>query len=274
MDCSETCVPPAFRLPDPLWQRIAPLLPPDRPHPRGGRPYADPRRCLEGIWYLLRTGAQWRALPGCFGPKSTIHGRFQSWQAQGLFEQLWWQVLLAYDEEVGIAWTWQSLDGALGKAPLGGSATGPNPTDRGKLGTKRSLLTDGRGIPLALIVAEANRHDSKLLGRTLEKRVILPPLVAQHLCLDKGYDFPFCREIARSYLFIPHIRPIGEEPRRMERNRKRRARRWVVERTISWLNRCRRILVRWEKKGENYLAMAELACAWITLRALQRSRAS
>jgi len=136
------------------------------------------------------------------------------------------------------------------------------------------LLTDGRGIPLALIVAEANRHDSKLLGRTLEKRVILPPLVAQHLCLDKGCDFPFCREIARSYLFIPHIRPIGEEPRRMERNRKRRARRWVVERTISWLNRCRRILVRWEKKGENYLAMAELACAWITLRALQRSRAS
>jgi len=205
------------------------------------------------------------------GPKSTIHDRFQSWAKQGVFRQLWWQILLAYDDQVGIAWTWQSLDGALGKAPLGGSATGPNPTDRGKLGTKRSILTDGRGVPLAVIVAEANRHDSKLLEPTLAARVILPPFVSQNLCLDKGYDFPFCRDVVNSYLFTPHIRPIGEEPRRMERNHKRRAHRWVVERTISWLNRCRRILVRWEKKAENYLAMVQLACAWITLRALGNS---
>jgi putative transposase len=268
--CAESCVPSAYRLPDSLWDRVGPLLPPDPPHLHGGRPFSDPRRCLEGVWYLLRTGGQWCALPRCFGPKSTVHGRFQLWRSQGLFERLWWQILLAYDDEVGIAWTWQSLDGALGKAPLGGTATGPNPTDRGKLGVKRSLLTDGRGVPLAIVAAEANRHDSKLLERTLEARVALPPLVSQHLCLDKGYDFPFCREIARAYLFTPHIRPIGEEPRRMERNRKRRARRWVVERTISWLNRCRRILVRWEKKVENYLAMLELACAWIALQALQR----
>jgi putative transposase len=96
-------------------------------------------------------------------------------------------------------------------------------------------------------------------------------MVSQHLCLDKGHDFPFCKEIVHNYLLRPHIRPIGEEPRRMERNRKRRARRWVVERTISWLNRCRRILVRWERKVENYLAMAQLACAWISLRALRAS---
>ena len=265
MISTESCVPSSHRLPDALWERIAPILPPDPLHPRGGRPFADARRCFEGIWYLLRTGAQWCALPRCIGPKSTIHGRFQRWRACGLFQELWWQILLAYDDEVGIEWTWQSLDGALGKAPLGGTATGPNPTDRGKLGTKRSLLTDGRGVPLAIVIAEANRHDCKLLESTLEGRVVLPPLVSQLLCLDKGYDFPFCRQIARDYLFTPHIRPIGEEPRQMERNRKRGARRWVVERTISWLNRCRRILVRWEKKAENYLAMVELACAWITL---------
>lgn len=266
----ESCVPSTHRLPDALWERIAPVLPPDPPHPRGGRPFADTRRCFEGIWYLLRTGAQWCALPRCIGPKSTIHGHFQRWRALGVFQQLWWQILVAYDEEVGIDWTWQALDGTLGKAPLGGTATGPNPTDRGKLGTKRSLLTDGRGVPLAIMIAEANRHDCKLLEPTLEARVVLPPLVSQHLCLDKGYDFPFCRQIARDYLFTPHIRPIGEEPRRMERSRKRRARRWVVERTISWLNRCRRILVRWEKKAENYLAMVELACAWLALQALGR----
>ncbi|MGA7923737.1 MAG: IS5 family transposase [Thermoplasmata archaeon] len=271
MACADSCVPSTQRLPNALWDRIARILPPTPSHPRGGRPFSDPRPSFEGIWYLLRTGAQWCALPRCFGPKSTVHGWFEKWRAAGLFQQLWWQILLAYDDEVGIDWTWQSLDGALGKAPLGGTATGPNPTDRGKLGTKRSVLVDGRGVPLGIVVAEANRHDSKLLEPTLEARVVLPPLVSQHLCLDKGYDFPFCREIARSYLFTPHIRPIGEEPRRMERNRKRRARRWVVERAISWLNRCRRILVRWEKKAENYLAMVELACAWIALRALGRS---
>ena len=177
--------------------------------------------------------------------------------------------MLAFDEEVGIEWTWPSLDGALGKAPLGGTGTVHNPTDRVKLGTKRSLLTDGRGVPLAVVVAEANRHHSKLLEGTLESRGVLPPVFSQHLCVGKGYDFPFCKEIGRSYRFIPHIRPVGEEPRRMERNRKRRAHRWVVERTISWLNRCRRILVRWEKKAENFLAMIQLACAWIPLRATQ-----
>lgn len=151
MVSTESCVPPTHRLPDTLWERIAPMLPPDPPHPRGGRPFADTRQYFEGIWFLLRTGAQWCALPRCIGPKSTIHGRFQRWRALGRFQHLWWQILLAYDEEVGIEWTWQSLDGALGKAPLGGTATGPNPTDRGKLGTKRSLLTDGRGVPLAIV---------------------------------------------------------------------------------------------------------------------------
>jgi putative transposase len=226
---------------------------------------------MEAVLFVLLTGIPWRALPRCYGAATAAHDRFQEWSEASLFEELWRHALLEYNDVVGLRWTWQSMDGAMTKAPLGGEATGPNPTDRGKLGTKRSLLVDARGVPLALIAAEANRRDSKLLEPTLASRVVLPPMVSQHLCLDKGYDFPFCKEIARDYLFTPHIRPIGEEPRRMERNRKRRARRWVVERTISWLNRCRRILVRWERKVENYLAMAQLACAWISLRALGAS---
>ncbi len=137
---------------------------------------------------------------------------------------------------------------------------------------------ESQGIGLSLIRAKnlsgnlpANRHDSKLLELTLDARVLLPPVTSRHLCLDNGYDFPFCREIVMAYQFTPHIRPVGEEPRRMNRNRKRRARRWVVERTLGWFNRCRRLLIRWEKKVENHLAFLSLACVWIIHRAIARS---
>lgn len=260
-----------FRLSDAFWERFRPLLPPERPQPRGGRPRFDARRCLEAILYLLRTGIQWKALPRCMGAPSTVHDRFQEWRAAGVFGDAWREALRTYDSEVGLAWRWQSLDGGMNKAPLGGPATGPNPTDRGKRGVKRSILTDAEGIPLAAVIAPANRHDSKLLEPTLEARVLLPPVTSQNLCLDKGYDFPFCRAIAGDFQFTPHIRPIGEEPRRMERNRKRKARRWVVERTLGWLNRCRRLLIRWEKKAENHLAFLSLACIWIIHRAIARS---
>jgi putative transposase len=222
---------------------------------------------MEGILYVLLAGIPWRLLPPQFGPPSTLFDRFQQWSAAGVFERLWEQALLTYDEEVGIAWTWQAMDGVLTKAPLGGEFTGPNPTDRAKSGSKRSLLTDGNGIPLAAILAPANRHDIKLFEATLEARRLLPPMVSQHLCLDKGYDSAEVRGIARAYLFTPHIRPIGEEPRPMERNRKRKPRRWVVERTHAWMNRFRRLWVRWERKVRNHAGFVALACALIVWRA-------
>jgi putative transposase len=100
----------------------------------------------------------------------------------------------------GILWEWQAADGAITKAPLGGQATGPNPTDRGKKGTKRSLLTDGKGIPLAISVAGANTPDCTVLIDTLRAVVVEPPSpgTLQHLCLDKGYDYGFAEEIAGS----------------------------------------------------------------------------
>jgi transposase len=222
---------------------------------------------MEGILYVLLSGIPWRLLPPQFGPPSTLFDRFQQWSAAGVFTRLWEQALLTYDEEVGIAWTWQAMDGALTKAPLGGEVTGPNPTDRAKSGSKRSLLTDGVGIPLAVVLAPANRHDIKLFEATLEARLVLPPVVSQHLCLDKGYDSAKVRETARAYHFTPHVRPIGEEPRRMERNRKRKARRWVVERTHAWMNRFRRLWVRWERKVGNHAGFVAMACALIVWRA-------
>ncbi|EFH88305.1 transposase IS4 family protein [Ktedonobacter racemifer DSM 44963] len=151
------------------------------------------------------------------------------------------------------------------KAPFGHAATGPNPTDRGKLGTKRSLLTDGAGIPLALIIEGANSHDMKQLSATLDGIVIARPESGeeqpQHLCLDAGYAYPVNREEAENHHYVPHIRSRGQEKQEKIVIPGHRARRWVVERTHSWINRSRRLLVRWKKKSENYLAFLYLACA-------------
>lgn len=257
-----------FRLPDALWERIRPLLPRHRPSPLGGRPRADDRLCMEAVLFVLLTGIQWRALPRCYGPATTAHDRFQEWTEAGVFERLWKHSLLHYDEEVGLQWTWQAMDGAMTKAPLGGEETGPNPTDRAKAGVKRSLQTEGAGIPIGLAIAPANRNDHKMLQATLESRPVRPPRnTSQHMCLDKGYDYDESREVLEANDFVAHIRSRGEEQIEMERNRKRRPRRWVVERTHSWMNRFRRLLVRWERKAANYLALAQFACAWIAYRA-------
>ena len=218
---------------------------------------------MEGILYDLLTGIPWRLLPPQFGPPSTLFDQFQLWSAAGVFECLWEQALLTYDAEVGIAWTWPAMDGALTKAPLGGEVTVPNPTDRAKSGGKRSRLTDGNRMPIAVVLAPANRHDVKLFEATLEARRILPPVTPQLLGLDEGYDSAEVRETARAYLFTPQIRPIGEEPRRMERNRKRKPRRWVVERTHAWMNPFRRLWVRWVRKVRNHAGLVAFACALI-----------
>src|SRR5919108_6072035 len=101
------------------------------------------------------------------------------------------------------------------QSPFGGEATGPNPTDRGKQGTKRRVLTDGQGIPIAVVVAGANRHDMKLLATTLEAVVLERPEpteeAPQHLCADKGYDYTECREDAARLDYVAHIRTRGEE---------------------------------------------------------------
>ncbi len=186
--------------------------------------------------------------------------------------------MFEYDELRGIQWTWQAMDGAMTKAPLGGEATGKNPTDRAKLGTKRSVLTDGAGVPLGIVASGANTPDMKLVEATLESIPVERPTPTtadpQNLCLDKGYDFPQVRELVDAYGYTAHI-PLKKkrnEPAPKTKVPKQkipgyRARRWVVERTHSWMNRFRRLLIRWEKKPKNYVAFLHFACAWITFRA-------
>ena len=156
------------------------------------------------------------------------------------------------------------------KAPLGGKGTGPNPTDRGKGGTKRSLLTEGHGIPIGVAVDGANRHEMELVERTLEATMIQRPEPTadqpQNMCLDKGYDYPEVWELVTAWGYTGHIRSRGEERVDKWAIPGYRARRWVVERTHSRLNRFSRLLVCWEKRVENYVAMLHFGCAWITFR--------
>jgi putative transposase len=154
---------------------------------------------------------------------------------------------------------------------LGGKKTGPNPTDRGKDGVKRSLLTEGHGIPVALAIDGANRHDMKLVRATIESIVVERPEPSeerpQGMCLHKGYDYDEVREVLAEFGFTAHIRPRGEEAKELAREGGKRARRWVVERSHSWMKRFRRILVRWEKKPQHYLAFLHFACGLIAFRA-------
>lgn len=151
-----------------------------------------------------------------------------------------------------------------------GKKTGANPTDRGKNGVKRSVLCDGAGIPIGLAVDGANRHDMKLTRPTLEALAVERPQPGpyrrQHLCLDKGYDFNEVRELLVQFGYTAHIVARGVEAAQLRNDTRKKARRWVVERTHSWLNRFRRILIRWEKKADNYIALLHFVFGLIAFR--------
>jgi len=232
---------------------------------------------LGAILYVLRTGLQWNALPRAIGASTTVYDRFRAWERDGFFTRLWAAGLAEYDELVGIDWEWLSLDGVMTKAPFGGAATGANPTDRGKRGTKRSTLCEGHGVPIAIVVAGANVPDMKLAAPTLDAVVVLRPQPTaeqpQHLCLDAGYDYDLPRYAAEQRGYVTHVRPRGEDRANARSlDPAKRPRRWVVERLHSWLNRSRRLLVRWEKLERTYEAFLHLACALLCFQQCDRSR--
>jgi putative transposase len=135
---------------------------------------------------------------------------------------------------------------------------------------KRSLVVEADGGPLGIAIAGANVPDTKLLAQTLEAIVVERPEptaeAPQHLCLDKGYDNPTGHQAAAEYHYTPHIRRIGEEKFDERRRKRYPARRWVVERTLAWLSKCRAPLVRYDKHASNFLGLLQLACALLWLR--------
>lgn len=251
-------------VPERLWKIVESLLPQPQPRPRGGRPPTPNRTILAGIIYRLRTGCQWKALPDRFGSGSTCHGRFQQWCADGVFERVFERLVQFYDRRKRIQWSWTSLDSAIVKAPKGGDLTGPNPTDRAKKGVKRHVLTDGRGVPIGVQISGANVHDKRMAVQTVDAVIVRAPRGPRrpkNICLDKGYDFADVEAAIRARRIRPHIRRRGEKP--LLGCVRGKPRRWVVERTNSWHNRFRSLLIRWERKGSNYLGLLHLGCAMI-----------
>jgi putative transposase len=259
-----------WEVPDGLWEKIEQILPPEKKAGSRGRPALSNRQVLNGILFVLRSGCQWKGLKKeWFGASSSLHARFQQWNKAGLWKKMHRVMVKYYHQKRHIQWHWESVDSKLVPAPLGGELTGPNPTDRGKRGTKRHILVDGRGAPLGVIVTAANDHDITCALRVVNSTIVPRPKTiyrVHHLCADKGYDSdPFRRQLQKRN-FRPHI-PKREyaspAPTPESTSPRYPARRWVVERTLSWQNDFRSLRVRWAKKPANWLGLIYLACAFV-----------
>jgi len=147
---------------------------------------------------------------------------------------------------------------------------GQHPTARGKIGTKRSGLTDGGGIPMGLAVEGANRHDVTMVEATLTRlpleRPTPTPAQPPGMCRDKGDDDDEVRELRTALGCTAHMRARGEAAKALTQEAGVKARRWGVERTQSWMHRFRRVLIRWDKHLRNDRACLHLACAYMTYR--------
>jgi putative transposase len=260
-------------MPSKLWRKLKKRLPKVKKQVGPGRPRANDRNALNGIWYVLWTGCQWKAVKKEWFDvsSSTIHERFQEWTKAGLFDDLFKIMVRFYARERKIGWHWQSVDSKMVPAPLGGKQTGKNPTDRGKSGAKIHILVDERGAPLSIHSTGANQHDKWSLDDLVIQIVVQRPNGEQHLCADKGYDYADVHQFVDEQRYQKHIK------HRRRRNEPKidpcpipgeaafPARRWVVERTLGWLAKRRSIKIRWCKKPENWMAFLKLACAHILL---------
>jgi len=270
----EKQLPTIWEVPDEMWKQIRKLPLGEKKPGSPGRPAIPCRVVLNGILYVLRTGCHWKAAPKEYGSGSTLHRRFQEWEEGKIMDAIVEMLLAWYDKVIGIDWQWQSIDTKMAPAPLGGEQTGPNPTDRAKIGTKRHLLIDGNGVPLAFLLTGANLHDMKgiteLIGEGfLTVRPMLTLDRLQHLCLDKAYDAPEIDEFLQAQGYILHTKRKGsgeKTPVIGIGEAVYPARRWKVERTISWLNNMRKLRTRWEKKACNYRALWLLTAALIIYR--------
>jgi len=247
-------------LTDELWERIKPQIPPEPPKPKGGRPRISDRACLTGILFILKTGAPWEYLPremGC-GSGMTCWRRLRDWQTAGIWQKLW-QPLLAD------CFGHRQL---FGSRAFWGAKTGPNPTDRGKNGSKRHLIVDGQGIPLAIEHTGANVHDSEMAIALVDG---IPPIKQPHgrprrrpneVLADRAYD---AEEKIRQPLRHRKIKPLIAK-RNTQHGSGLGKFRYVVEVAFDWLFNQRRLRVRYEKRDDIHQAFLIIGCCLICWR--------
>ncbi|MCU7370306.1 IS5 family transposase [Tahibacter amnicola] len=258
---------------DDLWDVIRRLLPPEPDRPKGGRPRVPDRAAINGIVFVLRTGIPWEHLPLRLGYGSgmTCWRRLRDWQQSGVWDRLHKELLRRLRSYDQIDMSRVSVDAASVPSPPGGEETGPNPTDRGKLGCKRHVAVDARGTPLSFLISGANTHDSKCFEAVVNALPAVgglrgrPRRWPDKVHADKGYDYEHCRHALRHRGIVQRIARRGvESSQRLGKHR------WVVERTFAWLNRFKRLRIRYERRPEIYLAFGLLACSLICWRAIER----
>lgn len=258
-------------LSDPLWDLIQPLLPPHPPRPMGGRPPVDDRKALTGILFVLKTGIPWEYLPqemGC-GCGMTCWRRLYFWWRVGVWQKIHTLLLSQLRQRKRIDFSRFLIDTCHVRAVGGGAQTGPSPVDRRKPGSKISLLTDAKGVPIVARVVPANRNDTRETIPLLDQ---IPPMAGQRgrprrwperLQGDRGFD---C-EADRREIRRRHIIPILAK-RRTPHGSGLGKFRWFIERTNSWLKQFRRLRVRYERIPALYFSFLKLASALICYRIL------
>lgn len=250
---------------DPIWHQFEALIPPvTDEHPLGcHRPRVPDRIVFDKLVQVLVLGAAYVKIADSTGSATTIRRRRDEWIGHGIFTELEQICLDAYDKMIGLDLRDLAVDGCIVKTPCGGEAAGRSPVDRGKQGTKRSLLVDGKGIPIGCVIAGANCHDSPLLAPTLDKLdrfgFALPERITVHL--DAGYDSGKTRDLLDT-LGCDYVISKKGEPLQA-------GARWVVERTNSWHTRgFRKLQICTEVRTRVIDAFIALAAAIITTRRL------
>jgi len=233
--------------------------------PQGGRPRANKRDVIRGIFWILDNGAKWKDLPREFGSKSTVHRRFKTWVEDGVFERLMHHAAARVEQRGDYKLYECFIDGTFSRAKGGGDGVGA--TKAGK-GVKIMVLVDARGVPVAVDTCSASPHECTLVQELFDFMLTSSP--PEKLIGDRAYDSDkLDAELAArgTELMAPHRRNrkhATQDGRKLRRYR----RRWKVERLFAWLMRYRRIVTRWEHKAENFLGFLHLACLAILLKRL------
>ncbi|MDX5421335.1 MAG: IS5 family transposase [Hymenobacteraceae bacterium] len=258
-----------MKLTEKQWEKLKDLIPDGERRADGrGRPWRDKREVLEGILWILKTGAQWSHLPAAYPPYQTCHRRFQQWREEGVMQRVVEALARDLHQRGGVDLSECFIDGSFCMAKKGGSAVGK--TKRGK-GTKVMAVTDAGGTVLSVSVQSASPHEVKLVERVLEERFI--DALPERLIGDKAYDSdPLDGSLTQQgiEMIAPHRSNRKKKKTQDGRKLRRYKRRWKVERFFAWLFNYRRCVVRYEYKEENFKAFILLACMLILLKPFMR----
>jgi transposase len=265
---------------DEQWDFLEPMVP--KSEAKTGRPPADRRLMLDGLLWILRTGAPWRDLAERFGPWQTVYHYFSLWRRDGVINQILLSLQIRMDRKRKIDWDLWAIDGSVARAArcAGGAAKSSllhrdEPADhalgrsRGGFTSKFHLVVDSNGLPLTVAVSAGQRHDSKLLEEVMDsisipQRLGRPRKRPLQLAGDKGYSYPHIRKWLRLRRIGPVI-PQRDDQRAQHKGRpisfdkEAYRRRSIIEQCIGWLKECRRVCTRYEKLAINFLAMLKVA---------------